>query len=267
MDTNFIRLILISLSLSMTTACVPLWTGSAMQEDIDRLEARQKALDENFAEKQKEISEMAAQARKDVDELNRVLEEATALFQRNNADFGAEITETRSEMQRLRGDVEELNFKMQKLRQDLQLFKEDVDIRFASGGGAQLPEEKEELFAFAEKEFGAKNYRIARRAYETFSTKFSKDRRAAEAVYKMGDTYFQEGQWVSGVFEFQKVLQQFSRSAWVDDATYKIGASFQKLGKCAEARVFYESVVKDHPNSKWADDARRALKTIKGDSC
>lgn len=251
----------------LLTGCVPLWTGSTMQDDIDALKARQAELDENFEAKEKEISDMAARAQKDVEQLDSVLKEATELFQRNSADFGAEVTELRGELQRLRGQLEEMDFSVQKLRQDLQLFKEDVDIRFADGGGASLPNDKDELFKFAQEAFDEKSYRRARQGFERFVSRHSNDRRVAEAVYKMGDTYYQEKQWVSSVFEFQKVLENYSRSAWVDAATFKIGASFQELDKCAEAKVFFESVVSDHARSKWAAEAKKRLAQIRGDSC
>lgn len=258
---------ILPLLLWVTSGCTPYWVGAQMQQDIAALEAEQKTLVESTAAREAEMTEMVASARADVSEIRRVLKEATELLQRNNADFGVEMEEVRQELQRIAGRMEEVEFKMTRIEQDQRLFKEDVDLRFSDGGGAQMPEEPDGLFKFASEKFAAGDYRVARKGFEAFLRKYSSDKRASEAVFFMGETFFKEKQWVSAVFEYQKILKQYSKSSRAADATFRIGESFLELKKCPEAKIFFDTVVNDFSKSKWAEPARRKLQSLKGDKC
>lgn len=234
-----------------------------MQEEIDTLKTEQQSV----KEKEAQLTEMIATAQKDTDTLEKVLSDATSLLQRNSADFGVEMEQMRQETETLRGQVEELKFSLQKIEQSLKLFKEDTDIRFSQGEGVQLPSSSKELWSFAQSKFKAKDYKTSRRAFQTFVSKFPKDRKAANAHFLLGESFFQSGQYVSAVGAYQSVLQSYGRSKIAGDATYRIGESFFKLGKCKEASVFFESVVKDHKKSKWRSSAKKKLKLAKAGKC
>ncbi len=262
-----LTLFTILFSAILLTGCVPVWTGSAMQEDIDQLKKGQADLNDNLGEKQQELSGMVEQARKDVAEVKKVLEEATKLLQRNDADFGMEVEQTRMELQRLRGEIEKMSFDFSRLQEDLKLFKEDVDLRFAEGGALKMPDKPKELMKYAKEKFDANDWRSARRAYQTFVTKFPKDSDVAEAQFMAGETLFNEKQWVSAVYEYQKVLQGSKPGSYAGDSAFRIGQSFGKLGKCEQAALFYESVVKDYPKSRFARNAKSELKKAKAGKC
>lgn len=267
MSNSPYRLLVVFFVALVAAGCTPVWTGNQMQEDIEELKSQQKELDENLAAEKQELTEMVAQARSDVEELNSVLTEATALLQRNSADFGVEMEKLRQEVEMLRGKVEELDFRFQKVEQDLKLFKEDVDLRFADGGGTELPEKPAELYTFAADAFEAGDFRKARRGYDAFIKQFPKDNRADDAVFGLGETYFAQGQHVSAVYEYQKIIQNYPNSDRRDDATFRIGESFMALGKCNEARVFFEAVVEDYPKSKWRSKSQSHLASISNGSC
>ena len=250
------------------SGCTPIWTGTQMRNDIDQLKADQDQLTASLREKEQQLTEMIAAARADVVEVNKVIEEATLLLQRNSADFGAEMEEMRREFERLRGQNEEIVFRMSKLEQDLQLFKEDVDLRFADGGGgAQLPTDPAELYKFAAGKFQEGDWRTARRAFETFAKQNPKDRRMDEVAFFVGESFFKEGQWVSAIYEYQRILKKFPKSDRMDDATFRIGEAFVKLGKCSEAQIFFETVVKDFKSSKFRSSAQEQLSKLKGGKC
>lgn len=237
-----------------------------MQQEIEAIKAEQNAMQENYDAEKTKLTEMIASARQDVVELKGVLKEARALLQRNNADLGVEIQKTREEMSELRGQIESLEFKVAKLEQDLELFKEDVDLRFADGS-VSLPDEAVPLFEQGKKAYDAGKYRDARKAYEKFGEKFATHGKAAEAQYLLGMTYFQEKQWVTSVFKFQKVVEAHSKSAHVDDATYHIGAALMEMGRCKKAQQWLELVVEDYGNSEWASEARQKINRIKSGNC
>jgi len=261
------KLVILFVFSILLSGCVPLWTGSAMREDIDQLKADQARLNDDLGVKQAELSAMVDSARTDVAQLNEITREATELLARNNADFGLELERIRQELQRVGGQLEESDFRLQKMQTDLRLFKEDVDIRFADGGGVQMPEKADDLFKYANDKLKARDFRNARKALESFATRHARDARMPEVIFLMGETYFEEGQWVSAVFEYQKVWKNYARSPRAGDAVYRIGECYVQMQKCKEAAIFYEAVVNDYSKSTHANDARAKLAKMKGGTC
>lgn len=250
-----------------TSACLPVWTGNRMQDELESVKAQQQSMLESSKAEREEITQMIAGARADVVELEQILAEARDLLQKNSANLGVEIHQAREELQQLRGKQEELEFRFTRLEQGLQLFKEDVDLRLAGGAGVVLPQDPAELMEMGTKAMSEKDYRSARRAFEAILSKHPKFAKADEAVFLVGESFFAEGQWVGAIFEYQKILQNYPRSSRRSAATYGIGESFAKLGKCEEAGVFFETVVNEHPGSRQVRDAREYLKKIKAGSC
>ncbi len=268
MNTTAIRYVVLALVSLMFSGCVTASTGDKMQQDIEALQAQQKSMQENYDAEKTRLTKMIASAREDVTELKKVLKQARALLQRNNADLGVEIQKNREELDRLRGNVEELEFKLKKVNEDLQIFKEDTDRRFAgSNAGSNLPKEPVPLFKVGKKAFDAGKNDQARKAFETFVSNFPTHGKAAEAQYLLGQTYFKEQQWVRSVLEFEKVVKKYDKSTYVDDAMYHIGAALMKSGRCKQAKGWFQLVISEHGNSEWASDARQKINAIKSGKC
>jgi tol-pal system protein YbgF len=266
MNTKVIKYLLIALAALSASACVSMSTGDEMRQDIEAIRAEQDSMQENYEQEKTRLTEMIASARQDVSELKDVLKEARALLQRNNADLGVEIQNNRQELSELRGHIEQLEFKLAKLDQNLELFKEDVDLRF-DGSGFSLPEQAVPLFEHGKEAFDAGKYREARKAFEKFSADFSSHGKAADAQYFLGQTYFKQKQWVTSVFEFQKVVENHDRSARVDDATYHIGAALLKMGRCDQAKGWFQLVIDEYGNSEWIGEAREQINAAKAETC
>lgn len=256
-----IRRIALLGAMTLTVGCTPIWSGNQMKKDIAQLRSEQDELTKSIRAKEAELTEMIASSRADVEQLNRVIKDATDLLARNSADFGAEMGQIRQELQSMRGLSEEIQFKLQKTEQDLQIFKEDVDLRFADGA-ITLPDDPNELFKVASEKIQAGETRVARAGFEKFIKANPKDRRIDEAIFWVGESYFKEARYPSAVFEYQKIMQNHAKSSRADDATFRIGESFQKMNKCPEAKVFFETVVKDYKNSKFAAAAQEQLKVL-----
>jgi tol-pal system protein YbgF len=266
MNTKVIKYLIMGLVALSTSGCVWKSTGDEMQQDIEAIRAEQNAMQENYEEEKSRLTEMIASARQDVSELKEVLKEARALLQRNNADLGVEIQKNRQEVSELRGHVEQMEFKLAKLEQNLELFREDVDLRF-DGREVALPDQPVPLFEHGKKAFDEGEFRQARKAFEKFSEQFATHGKAADAQYLLGQTYFREEQWVTSVFEFQKVVENHDKSTRVDDATYHIGAALLKMGRCDQAKGWFQLVIDDYGNSEWVGNARQQINTAKAGTC
>jgi TolA-binding protein len=268
MKNYAISSLVLVLAALLFTGCVPIWTGDEMRQDIAAIKAEQEATQESFEAEKARLTEMIASARADVAALKEVLKEARALLQRNNADLGVEVQKNRKQMSYLHGELQELEFKVQRLEQDLQLFKEDVDLRFAGSGlAANLPDEAAPLFQQGKKDYEAGNFRAARKAFEKFGENFADHGLAADAQFLLGMTYFRQSQWVTSVFEFQKIIKNYSNSARVDDASYHIAFALMKTGRCDQAAAWFKLLIDEHGNSEWVGEARRHLKSIESGAC
>lgn len=265
--SRYILLILLLIML-VCSGCVPVWTGDEMREDIAAIQAEQKVARESFSAEKERMTEMIASARKDVSELKGILSEARELLQRNNADLGVEVQGNREKLSEMSGTVEKLEFKIKRLEQDLELFKEDVDLRFdGTGVGAQLPEEAEPLFKQGKSDFDAAKFRPARKAFEQYMTTFASGKRAADAQFLIGMTYYRESQWVTSIFEFQKVVKNFENSPRVPDAAYHIGVALMKMDRCKQAGAWFDLLSDEYGNSSWTTKARQHQKSIKSGDC
>ncbi|MFU8802908.1 MAG: tetratricopeptide repeat protein [Bradymonadaceae bacterium] len=265
---SFKLLGIVTLASVLLTGCMPIWTGNRVQDDLETVKAQQQAMMESSQAEKAELTEMITSARADVAEIREVLEEARELLQRNSANLGVEVQQNREEMERLRGQVEEIEFRFLRMEQALNLFREDVDMRFGGGGGREpLPDDPDKLIELATNRIEIQDYRVARQAMERFLASHARHAKAAEALFLLGESYFLENQWASAIFEYNKVLQNHGRSTRAAMATYRIGESFAKMGKCEEASVFFETVINDHPGARMVRDARQQVKDIKAGSC
>jgi len=259
---------IVALAAVIAPGCLPVWVGNDMRDRIDGLERKQKETQKKLEEQKKKLQEKIEEASREVEELREVLKKARKLLQRNSADLGAEIESTREEMQKLRGQIEEAEFRVQKLEKELELFKEDVALRFSTGGMAgEMPEEADDLFTYGEKQIDQDNLDAARQAFTTFQSEFPEDDRVDDAQVYLADIEFQEREWINAIVKYRKVLKQYPESPLVPKATYKVGVAFMQLGKCEDAKPFLETVWKEHGDSRFSDAAKKKLEKIGSGTC
>lgn len=250
------------------SGCMPIWTGNRVQEELETVKMQQRVMMESSQAEKEELTRMIASGRTDIAEMRAVLDEARELLQRNSANLGVEVQQSREELERLRGKIEEVEFRFLRMEQALDLFREDVDMRLGGGRGQEaLPTDPEKLIELATNRIEVQDFRTARRAMERFVSNNGSHSRISEALFLLGETYFMESQWVSAIFEYQKVIQDHQRSPRVALATYRIGESFVKMGKCSEAQLFFETVINDHPGARVVRDARQYVQDIKAGRC
>ncbi len=165
--------------------------------------------------------------------------------------------------------MEQAEFKISRLEEELKLYKEDVELRMA--GKMQpttaLPEDATELLNLAQSQLKGGKTREARQAFTLFAQRHAKDSRVDEAIFGIGEAFYREGQFVSAIFEYQKILKDYARSRRVADATLRIGQGFRRLGKCQEAEIFLDSVVEEHKRSSAATEAQAELRQVKAGKC
>jgi len=268
MSSKKLRLLAVSWFVALSPACLPIWVGNDMKERIDELEREQNETEQRLEKQREKLQTKIEEANTEVEELREVLEKARNLLERNSADLGADIQATREEMQKLRGAIEESKFRLRRLRKELELFKEDVELRFSTGGLAgKLPDDPDDLFEYGEKKLEEGELDAAKRAFTTFKSEFRDDERVDDAQVYLADVEFEAGEWINAIVKYRKVLQNYPDSELIPKATYNIGVAFMNLGKCGDAKPFLETVWKEHGDSRFSSPAKKKLEAIGRGEC
>lgn len=244
-----------------TSACVTTQDGEQMRTEIEALKAQQDTMQQTVGERETVMAEMIASARKENALLRESIAAAQETLQKNNAAQGIDLQQMRDELDRLRGEAEETDFRLAKMEQDMKLFKEDVELRLEGVTSAlALPENATELFKLGQQKLAEKSWRDARKICEAFASRHPDDTRVPDAIYCVGETYFSQGQHVSAVYEYQKIIKNYyDTSKRTPDAALRIGQSFKALDKCTSSQPFFELVVSDYKRSSAAKVAKKEL--------
>jgi TolA-binding protein len=78
--------------------------------------------------------------------------------------------------------------------------------------------------------------------------------------YRIGETWFNEGNWKSAARAFQAVSDNHGKSDWACWAQYRIGECFERMGNLDGARAFYAGATEGRcAKSSAAKEARKHL--------
>ena len=181
------------------------------------------------------------------DELEAKLAEVEDLLRRNQADLGLRVDNLEGDVNELRGEAENADFQASAARQELLETREDIDQRLTAleeklNEATNIPETKSELLAEADKQFGKRNYKQARKLWRVFESRYGTDPKMPEVSFKIGLTYFSERDYKSALGEFYRVIQEDSNSDAVPDSLYYSGLAFAKLGQCQNAIAYFDAL-------------------------
>ena len=129
---------------------------------------------------------------------------------------------------------------------------------------ANNPNENDE-YRKAYKLYEGGNCYEAQVAFMNFLTRFPKSELADNALFWMGECFYQKNDWVNAAKTYARVFKEYPKGDKVPDAYYKLGLSFWHLGKKEAAVACFEKVVENYPSSDVAPLAERKIKEIKGE--
>ncbi len=285
----------------LSTGCwVPVEQGRAMEADIVRLKSevdeqkRLRAADQARADREQQLLKQQQEAalRKIDAKIKEVGDTLTALnhaARKTGADLAVELDKTRDQVDHLRGEVEEAQHNYQTaqtllaqmqatLTQDdqrlqvLEAVKKAADAAAAKAAAAAAaarqkalwrPNNKADYYKMAKEKLDQGDTATARQWFTEFLGKYKNDPLDAAAQYWIGDSYYQEQQWMQALFEFRKVADQYSKSAKAPDALLMIGNAELKLGHTDDAKTFFQLIGQTYPRSHAAKAARKKLTALR----
>jgi len=236
------------------------WTsradGDSLRRDVDALK--------------RELSSDIRKANQERAKLQQIMEQATALLTRNNADVGAQVERLQAKVDQISGSVEERQKKVEEVAQRLSDFQAKVDVKLeglsnesAQNKNPPTPNDKDELFTLASTKYSAGDQQEARRLLRAFITRFPTDARMDRAQLMLGDSYYTEQKFAPAIVEYKKIIEEYKQSTVVPDALAKIGMSFYQLKFCSDAQLFFSQLLQKYKTHPQASTAKRVLDLIK----
>lgn len=154
-------------------------------------------------------------------------------------------------------EVKKLENRMAELEQAQANLLETVTKLQETSAAAADPSEflKKGKALFQEQDFEA--------AIEAFSTylKSPKAKKAEEATFFRGESYFHLKQYKKAIVDFSKFPEKFTESAQMPAALLRIGQSFEALGMKEDAQGFYQELTEKFPKSPEAKKVKKPAST------
>jgi len=219
------------------------------------------------------------------------LEETVRLQGQNQAEKLENIDQVNAEIGSLRGQIEEMKFQLKELQESidgsgveqerralyserrLKQIEDFLKIRpppmptneelglepGADPGGASEPataSTPEEALDLAAEHMAAGRQGVARALLERTVSEHPGAPELAEVRYRIGETWFNEGQFRKAVGAFQSVVDNHANSDWAAWAMYRQGESFQSQGEPSKARLFWDQLLDKYPKSGAAKEVK-----------
>jgi tol-pal system protein YbgF len=153
------------------------------------------------------------------------------------------------EMKKLEGRIVELEQAQANMLEELKKVRDN----------AQANADPNEAFEKAKASYDSKQYDAAIDGF-TLYLKNSKAKRAEEAHFFRGESFFQLKQYKKAIVDYSKFPEKYTSSKRLPDALYKIGLSFDALGMKSDAQGFFAEVVEKFPKSAEAKKAKTKLR-------
>jgi len=216
-----------------------------LKADHDELSAEVAKLRQEVLAQSEQTGDTVEKAQRLVGELESKLSEIEEILRRNQADLGLRVDNLEFETQELRGEAENADFMATAASQELKEIRADLDERLKAleeklHNATNIPENKGELWAEAQRQFDAKDYKAARRLWRTYESRYPGDEKTDEVKFQIGLTYYSERDYKAALGEYYKIIQNAPRSAVVPDALYYSGLAFAKLGQCENAIAYFD---------------------------
>lgn len=232
--------------------------GDTLRKNVNELEGRVDAKEKQFDGK--------------VEELQKVLDDATRLLKRNSADLGADVDQLRNDVRIANGLVSAINNQMAELKAALETQKKESDARIAAlearlgtveTGKPTTNATADDLWRLGSAAFEAQKFNDALEIFKRLLATYPTHDRADDAQYFRGQSYTNLKDWDSAIREYQRLFDKYPDSPLADDGLYFAALAAETLKNCSEARTYLGLVKQKFPKSnvsKISDDADKRIK-------
>jgi len=252
--------------------CFPKSEGERLVAQQETLERRLRTLEDGTDEERAELREQLAAATEKVQELEGVLDQATALLTRNSADIGQEVVALREEIGRLEGEIAEVRNALEQAERRMGESRDELAMRIdrlARQAGvditideSEIPEERSEHYAAAYRAFQEGDHGRARALFRAFVRKYPEDDEADNAQYWIGKSYLEQDQPAAALRELRVVVSRYTRGDAADETLFDMADAFFRLGACTDAKSALDALIRGYRSSPLLRRARAKKREI-----
>lgn len=224
--------------------------GETLRKDVnslnDRISTKEKALDDQ------------------VKQLQTVIDEATKVLKRNNADIGADVEGLRSDIRTANGLVTAMNQTVGELKIAFDKYRKDNDARMDAleqrvaqieSGKPSANSSPTDLWRLGSQAFEAARYTDAIEIFKRLVQTYPTDAKADDAQYFKGQSYGKLNDWEHAIGAYQTLVEKYPDSDLADDGLYFAALAAQQLKNCTEARTYLGLVKAKYPKSNVLSSA------------
>jgi TolA-binding protein len=257
---------LLGLALS-STGCF-LWTssgeGDLLRTDVEAHAARIEKLEQAQNAQIEQLKAAEAKAQDSIAELERVIERATSVVQRNSADVTVTVGELQTKIAVMEGRMAELQYTVDAVKSQ----QAAAPVQGGTSGGeaapaAEIPSDKTDHYAAAYRAYTDRDYVKSRSLFKAYIERYKSDQQSDNAQYWIGASYLVENRPATALAELRKVIENFRGGDAVDEALLDMAEAFYRLKSCSDARTTLDTLIKTQPHSSLVDKAKQKLRDIK----
>lgn len=257
---------------SLVAGGCSIWTSA---DQGSALERRTASLDERLSALESTSAGYTAQmdtAHTKVQELERVLEQGTALVTRNSADTGARVDELGQQIMNQAGQIDEVRHELVRLQEAFAAQQRDYEARMtqlARRAGVDMPVDEAQIpadvnahFEAGRVAYEARDTSTARALDRAFVERYPTEPRADDVLMRVARSYLQEDRPATALGELRRVVSDYPSGDQVPAALLAMGDAFYRLHECASARTALETLQRAHPRAPQVTEARTRLRDI-----
>lgn len=234
--------------------------GQTLRKDVTSLQgkltAKEQALDDQ------------------INQLKKVLDDATKLLKRNSADLGLEVEQLRADVRTANGLVTAVNGQIADLKAAFEAYKKqheaslellDQRLELLERDKPSPKSSPEDLWRIGSAAFEGGRYNDAIESFKRLTLSHPAHDRADDALYFRGQAYTNLKDWEKAIGIYQQLLDKYPTGSFTDDGLYFAALAAQQLKQCTEARTYLGIIKSKYPKSnvaKQASDLDAAIKKV-----
>ncbi len=114
---------------------------------------------------------------------------------------------------------------------------------------AMAPNPAQEEFDIALGYFKQRAYENAEKGFAGFLEKNPKNKMASDAIYYLGESFYQRGRQPEAAEQYLKISTQYANSPRAPEALLRLGQSLNALGAKEQACATYGEIARKYPNA------------------
>ncbi len=259
-------------------ACATKGDMNIAQQDIEEMKTR-------LLQVEKNVSAVKVEAREIAEKGSREALKNLEILRKGTADMQANLDTMRIDVQVMTGKVDDLGLAAKKPFDDISLLKEDtsksvisMDTRLkklesdleqanvkisAIAKSLEQPPNPDNIYKEALDTLKSGEIGKSRDMFNKFNEQFPDSKLAANVRYWIGETFYQEKNYVEAAVEFQRVIKEYPGKEKVPAAMLKLGLSFRELGDIKSAKFIIKDMIDKFPKAEEVPAAKEVLHKLK----